>query len=156
MWHVTKYFPSDVTIEYTIIKFVKPSDVDIVRQLNEYLNRQQHYGDIMSVDSPFFNPQDEMGMPIPKEKWQWNYAMTLISKKVGEQKFSDIYSKLELFSWNTELNSDGKFIQFRIRIPSREFFDKIEEKENITILSQALNYVFRCRIKIDYEIMTNN
>lgn len=156
MWHVTKYFPSEVTIEYTIIKFVKPSDVDVIRQLNENLNRQQHYGDIMSVDSPFFNPQDEQGMPIPKEKWKWNYAMTLISKKVGEQKFSDIYSKLELFSWKSELSPDGEFIQFLVRIPSREFYDKIEEKENIAILSQVLNHVFRCRIRIEYQIMTNN
>ena len=153
MWHITNYFPSDVTIEYTIIKFVKPSDVDGVRQLNLLLQQQEEsHCDIMDFDGSLFNPKDEHGMPIDKVQWKWNYAMKLVLNRVGEQNFNDIFSKLELFRWKTEPSPEGKFIKLLIMIPSREFFDTIEEKENVSILSQALNWVFRCRISIEYQL----
>lgn len=158
MWHITKYFPSDVTIEYVIMKFIKQSDADALHHFKLLLQQQKHYGDIMDIDGPFFHPQDERGMDIPIEKWKWNVAMKLISKNVSEQKFSDIFSKLELLHWeNLNPFVDGVVgFKFLVGIPSREFYDVIEEDENRTILVQALYKVFRRKIiNINYKIVNN-
>ena len=150
MWHVTKYFPEDVKIEYTITKYVTKNDTAAITQLRVHLEQQSlYFGDIMDLDGPLFNPRDEHGIAIPREQWKWNYALALISRRVDKQKFSDIYSKLKLFNCKKEIGNGS--ISLLISIPSRDFYEKIEEGDEI-ILKNTLQDVFKREIIINYTI----
>lgn len=149
MWHITKYFPSDVTIEYEIVKFVKRSDEDQIRQLRCALEQQKLYSDdIMSIHSPLFSPKDEKGMSIPKEVWGWNYALKMISMRVSEQEFNDIFAKLALMKYASTPEPPCNYItRLLIQVPSREIYELLESEKYVALLQGALRRIFK-----DFEL----
>ena len=153
MWHVLQFFPSDTTIEYEIVKFVQRSDEDAKQQLRSLLEQHKLYGiDVMDVRSPLFNPRDRKGMPIPEEVWKWNYVMTVISKKVSEQEFRDVFSNLKLISYKSNIESSCHHItELIVQIPSREFYDVLESPEYVALLQEPLRYIFN-EFKLMYKL----
>lgn len=154
MWHITKYFPSDVTIEYEITKFVQRSDEDKKVQLKCALDQQRLYSnDVMDINTPLFSPKDEKGMSIPKEVWGWNYAMKLISERITEQEFNDIFAKLEFQKYENVSEPPCNFIiEYTIGIPSMDIYNILESEKYVKLLQGALYKVFKQKIKIFYHL----
>ena len=153
MWHVLQFFPSDTTIEYEIVKFVQRSDEDAKQQLRSVLEQQKLYGmDVMDVRSPLFQPRDRKGMPIPEEVWKWNYVMTVISKKVSEQEFRDVFSNLKLISYKPIVEPPCHHTtELIVQIPSRELYDVLESPEYVALLQEPLRYIFN-EFKLMYKL----
>ena len=154
MWHITKYFPSDVTIEYEITKFVQRSDEDKKLQLKCALEQQRLYSkDVMDINSPLFSPKDEKGMSIPKEVWGWNYALKMISERITEQEFNDVFAKLTLREHEAIPEPPCNFIiRLLIQGPSREIFELVESEKYVSLLQGALRRVFGKDFELKYYI----
>ena len=143
-----KHYHADV-----VLCIGKRSDEDAKQQLRSVLEQQKLYGmDVMDVRSPLFQPRDRKGMPIPEEVWKWNYVMTVISKKVSEQEFRDVFSNLKLISYKPIVEPPCHHTtELIVQIPSRELYDVLESPEYVALLQEPLRYIFN-EFKLMYKL----
>lgn len=147
--HIIQFFPSDVQIEYIVVKFVTKEETEWKEQLHGT-------EDYKKANNSLFHPRDEKGNHIAEEIWKWNLCRYIIAQYMNEQEFSETFAKMELFTW--EKNIGSEFEPFGLRlifsIPDNETVEKIENK-HVNLLAGVLQRIYSKNVKIGYKIKEN-
>ncbi len=150
MWHVSKFFPADVKIDYLPTKFVTPEESDRVEHFKKLLFVIKTIKcDFMSTDGPYFYPRDEFGNEIDGTVWRWNYVMAKIQKTVDDTIFQRLFAKIELLQYS---NTDTTGLYLALKVPTKEIYNELCEDTNKSILKNGLREVFQTEPKVDIYI----
>ena len=139
--HIIQFFPLDVCIEYSVVKFVTNEDVEWKKKLHETLDKKKK-------SDTLFHPRDENGMTIEEEKWKWNLCSLILAQYVSEQDFNESFAKLRLDSCSKDL--DPRSLTLLFDVEDMNAIDKIEDVY-ANLFKRVLNFVYNKKIIVQYR-----
>lgn len=146
--HIIQFFPSDVRIEFLVVKFVSHEEVEWKKMLHDTLEK-------IKCGDTLFHPRDEKGMTIDEERWKWNLCCCIIGQHISEQEFNDTFAKMKLFSYKRNFSLDANAgLDLLFEVPDNDTYERIEGKY-LRMLSWTLNRIYNTRVSISYRLMNN-